>query len=158
MKLKKLLTGLAAAALIGTAALAENAKIMIDDPYARSTNPKVAAAFMGVMNHASENDRLIAATSNIAKRVELHTHKEDGNGVMKMMEVEDGIEVPADGMAHLKRGGDHIMFMGVQNPLKNGDVIEVTLTFEKAGEVRLQIPVDNDRQPDAGAHGGHKSN
>jgi copper(I)-binding protein len=47
------------------------------------------------------------------------------------------------------------MFMGLSKPLSQGDLIDVTLTFEKAGEVTLQIPVDNDRAPAHGAgHGG----
>ncbi|MEP6065418.1 MAG: copper chaperone PCu(A)C [Paracoccaceae bacterium] len=157
MKLKNVLLSVATAVLLGTTAFAGDAKIMVDEPYLRSTNPKVAAAFMGLMNHAGQDDRLISATSDIAKRVELHTHIADGHGVMKMTEIKGGIAVPAEGLAHLKRGGDHIMFMGVTKPLNNGDVIEVTLTFEKAGDVKLEIPVDNDRKPQADAHGEHKT-
>ena len=157
MKLKNVLISVSAAVLLGSAAIAGEAKIMVDEPYARSTNPKVAAAFMGLMNHAGQDDRLISATSDIAERVELHTHIEGDDGIVKMTPVEGGIAVPADGLAHLKRGGDHIMFMGVNKPLINGDVIEVTLTFEKAGEVKLEIPVDNDRKPKSDGHGDHKS-
>ena len=83
-------------------------------------------------------------------KVELHTHKQDANGVMQMMEVEEGFVVPANGMHALKRGGDHIMLMGLKRPLEQGEEITVTLTFEKAGEMEVQIPVDRERKPSHG--------
>lgn len=104
MSLKTTLFAAAAAALLGTTAWADG--IMVKDPYARSSGANAAsgAAFMGLMNHADSDDRLIAARSDVAQRVEIHTHIEDANGVMRMVEVEDGIPVPAGGMALLQRG------------------------------------------------------
>ena len=121
----------------------------------RSSTPssKTGAAFLMLMNHGDADDRLIAAETEVANRVELHTHKEDDNGVMKMMEVEEGFVVPAGGMHHLKRGGDHIMLMGLTRPLEQGEEIAVTLTFEQAGEVEVIIPVDRERKPDHGGAG-----
>ena len=126
--------------------------IMVNDPYARSSTAMSAsgAAFMVLMNKGTEDDRLIAAKSDIAKRVELHTHVEDANGVMKMMEVEEGFAVPAGEMHALARGGDHVMFMGLNKSLEQGDTVTVTLTFEKAGDVVVEIPVDLTRKPGAG--------
>ena len=81
---------------------------------------------------------------------------------MKMREVEDGIAVPANGMHALKRGGDHVMFMGLDGALPEGETISVTLTFENAGEITLDIPVDNDRKAGGGHgsldHSGHATN
>lgn len=129
------------------------ADIMVKDPYARSSTPSspTGAAFMTLMNHGGSDDRLVAASSDVAKRVELHTHIEDANGVMKMTEVKEGIAVPTGAMAHLKRGGYHVMFMGLNAPLEQGSEIEVTLTFENAGDMLVKIPVDHDRKP---VHGG----
>lgn len=143
----------ATAALFALPALAGDMKIMIMDPYARS-GAKTGAAFFHIMNHGDGDDRLIAAASDVAKRVELHTHIEDANGVMKMREVEGGFPVPANGKHMLKRGGDHVMFMGLDKPLEHGSTIEVTLTFEKAGDVTVEIPVDNERMD---AHSGHSN-
>lgn len=157
MTLTKTLAVSALTALMAASAMAGDMKIMVKDAYARSSNPKVAAAFMGLMNHSGQDDRLLSASSDIAKRVELHTHKEV-DGVMKMLEVEDGLAVPAGGMAMLERGGHHVMFMGLTEPLEQGDVISVTLTFEQAGDVVLEIPVDNTRKAKHGAghaHGDH---
>ena len=126
--------------------------IMIDDAYARASRPgaPTGAMFMTIMNHGAEDDTLVAAASPVAKLVELHTHIEE-DGVMKMRPVEEGFEIPAGGMHMLQRGGDHVMLMGVTETLENGDMLPLVLTFEKAGEVTLEVMVDNDR--DQGKHG-----
>jgi len=127
-------------------------EVTIEDAYARSASPvsKSGAAFMIIHNVGTEDDRLIAARSDVAKRVELHTHKDLGDGVMKMMEVEDGFAIPAGGMHALARGGDHVMFMGLKAPMAQDERIAVTLVFEKAGEVAIEIPVDLTRKPHKG--------
>lgn len=154
MALKTLLAA-ASAALIALPAFASDMKIMIMDPYARSSAHS-GAAFFTIMNHSDEDDRLVSASADVSKRVELHTHEQDSNGVMRMMELEDGITVPAGGSHALQRGGDHVMFMGLDAPLPEGETVTVTLTFEKAGDIVVDIPVDNDRKPKAGhGHGDH---
>ncbi|MFK7837718.1 MAG: copper chaperone PCu(A)C [Sulfitobacter sp.] len=152
MTFSRLLTAGAAALMMAATPLFA-ADIAIKDPYMRTSTPSsvTGAAFLMLMNASDKDDRLIAASTDIAGRVELHTHKEDANGVMQMMEVEEGFVIPAGGMHHLKRGGDHIMLMGLTRPLEQGEEIEVTLTFEEAGEVTVQIPVDRERKPDHGA-------
>lgn len=157
MHLLSLKAGLAAS-LFALPALAMDGKIMVDDAFARASGPnaKSGAAFMMIMNHGTEDDRLIAATSDVAQRVELHTHIADGEGVMRMVEVEDGIAVPSGGMAMLKRGGDHVMFMGLNQPFLEGETIPVVLTFEKAGDIAVEIEVDLTRgAEDHGGHGSH---
>ncbi len=156
MSVKTMLLAAAMVALTSTTGFAEG--IVIKDPYARSSgaNAISGAAFMGIMNHSDTEDRLIAVRSDIAARVEIHTHIEDSNGVMRMVEVEDGIIIPVDGMAMLQRGGDHVMFMGLNQPLSQGDDVSVTLIFENAGEIEVTIPVDLERKPKHGH--GHKHN
>lgn len=133
---------------------ATGAEIMIHDAYARVSSPaaKSGAAFMEIINHGGTDDRLIGVNSEIAARTELHTHIEAENGVMQMRHVEDGFEIPAGGSHLLARGGDHVMLMGLSEGLSHGDRVTVTLTFEQAGEMTIDIPVDLERQPD---HGGH---
>ena len=129
--------------------------ITIEDAYARASRPgaPTGAMFMTIVNAGQEDDRLIGVASNMAQRVELHTHIQDANGVMRMVEVEDGIAVPAHGSALLQRGGDHVMFMGLNQPFVDGESFPVTLTFERAGEIVVQMPVDSERQPKHGGHG-----
>lgn len=144
-----------AAALFALPAFAEN-KIMIHDAYARASgmSAMAGAAFFEIMNKGDEDDRLVSARSDVSKRVELHTHEEDANGVMKMVEVEEGFAIPAGGTYVLKRGGDHVMFMGLNQPFEDGATVNVTLVFEKAGEMSVDIPVDLKRMP-KGGHMGH---
>lgn len=128
------------------------AEMVINDPYARTSRPNAptGAAFMTIENTGDAADRLVSASSDIAKRVELHTHIDQGDGVMKMTEIEGGIEIDAGATYQMQRGGDHVMFMGLVGPLEQGADVSVTLTFERAGEVVVTIPVDNERQPKHG--------
>lgn len=131
--------------------------ITVTESYARAAGASAmaGAAFMEIMNAGPEDDRLISATSDVARKVELHTHVIGDDGVAKMVQVEEGFVIPAGGMHLLERGGDHVMFMGLNRSLDNGDMVTVTLTFEKAGEVTIEVPVDNDRKPGM-AHGQMK--
>ena len=129
-------------------------EIVIDDAYARVSRPNAptGAAFLTISNSGAEADRLIAVESDVAKRVELHTHIDAGDGVMQMRQVEDGFEIPAHGMHMLKRGGDHVMLMGLERDLATGDSIDITFVFENAGRIDVMIPVDNERMPNPAAH------
>lgn len=122
--------------------------ITISDAYARSSAmmSQSGAAFMVIENTAAADDRLVSATSDAARMVALHTHKQDASGVMQMLEVPEGFVIPANGSHALARGADHVMFMGLTQPWKQGDMLHVTLTFEKAGEVVVDIPVDLTRE------------
>ena len=153
---------LAAVALLSTASSLAFADphIMIHDAYALSAgkHAKAGAAFMTIMNHGDEEDRLLSVSSDAAKRVELHTHQDQGNGVMRMMEVEEGFVIPANGSHALARGADHVMFMGLNAPWEQGDALNVIFTFEKAGEKQVVIPVDLTRKDGeaGGEHSEHK--
>jgi len=158
MKLKSFL---GAAALILTAIPAFAGDIMVHDAYARSASPSAMAggAFMEIMNNGDADDRLIGVRSDVAKRVELHTHIDAGNGVMQMRKVEEGFVIPAGETHMLQRGGDHVMFMGLNQSFVQGDMLSVTLVFESAGEVTVDIPVDLERQAEMGgmSHGDHSN-
>lgn len=153
MKLTKYLAAAAVTALLSTAAFADG--ILVQDPYVRTSRPNAptAAAFMRLVNQSDSDDRLIDARSDIAKKVELHTHVDQGGGVMAMTQIEDGIPVAAGHTHALARGGDHVMMMGLNRSLAQGDEVTVTLVFENAGEVEVTIPVDNERKAVEGAAG-----
>jgi periplasmic copper chaperone A len=127
--------------------------IQIDAPYARVSGPsaKSGAVFMTILNQSARDDRLVSVTTDAAERAELHTHKADANGVMRMGEVTEGFAITGTEAHALDRGGDHIMLLGLTRALKQGDTVMLTLTFEKSGDITVEVPVDNDRKP--GAHG-----
>ncbi|KEJ89800.1 copper(I)-binding protein [Sulfitobacter donghicola DSW-25 = KCTC 12864 = JCM 14565] len=119
----------------------------VEEPYLRSSLPtsKSAAAFLVLGNQTGEDDRLIAARSELSGRVELHRHTQDANGVMSMSKIEEGVAL-ADGESHaFARSGDHLMFIGLDAPLTQGQLVQVTLVFEQAGEIEITIPVDHNR-------------
>ncbi len=124
------------------------AEITISDPYLRRVPPTAptGAAFMTIEN-TGEADRLVDVRSDAAKRVELHTHIDLGDGKMQMSHDEDGFEIPEAGMHRLDRGADHVMFMGFGAPMAEDGSVTVTLVFEKAGDVTVEIPLQNDRMP-----------
>ena len=123
------------------------AEISVEGAYARAAGPaaRAGAVFMVIRNDGEVEDRLISVLSDAAVRVELHTHAERDDGVMRMAEVEEGFTVPAEGSHALVRGGDHLMFMGLTGPWRQGDMIPVTLVFERAGQIALEIEVDLQR-------------
>lgn len=157
MSFKSTLIAAAAALTLATSAFAGDT-MMVKDPYARSSTAKSTsgAAFMMLMNQGTEDDRLVGASSDAAKKVELHTHIENADGVMQMVHVEEGFVIPAGGGHALARGGDHVMLMGLKQALEQDDVISITLTFEKAGEMTIEVPVDLTRKPGAHMHGMKK--
>lgn len=144
------LTTLISAAVAGVIAIPSIAlaDIVVQDAYARSAGAmaKAGAAFMMLENTGQSVDRLIDAKSDAAAKIELHTHIDQGDGVMKMTHVTEGFEIPAGSMVALKRGGKHVMFMGLKNAWSQGDMINLTLVFAQAGEINVQVPVDLERQ------------
>lgn len=130
--------------------------LVIESPWARATSrgARVGGAFLTVRNAGHHGDRLIAAETDVAARVQLHTTLME-DGVMRMRHVEDGIEVPAGGMAELMPGGLHIMMMGLTAPLQEGSSFPVTLTFERAGSVTIDVPVRAAGAMDAGMTHSH---
>jgi len=121
--------------------------IMVKQPWARASIGKNGAAYVTVINHGKSADNLIGVEAKVAKRVELHTHKNDG-GIMRMRHIKS-IPVPAQDSVTLKPGGHHIMMLGLTQKLKMGAEFPLTLVFEKAGKVTVQVKIKH-----AGALGG----
>lgn len=145
----------ALAALLLAASPAWAQDIGVHDAYAFSALPggPTGAAYMLIHNHGSEPDRLVGARSPAAEAVELHTSAEDENGVVRMRPVEGGLELRAGSVLLLSRGGAHLMMMGLTDPLEDGEVIPMTLIFEKAGEIAVEVPVDRSRLAGAADEG-----
>ncbi len=119
----------------------------VEASYARAVGASAmaGAAFMQITNQSGQDDVLVAAKTDASAMTELHTHIEDGDGVMMMRQIKGGIKLPAGETAILKRGGDHVMLMGLNDSLDNGEVVKITLTFEKAGDIVVDVPVDNEK-------------
>jgi copper(I)-binding protein len=131
-------------ALLAGPVLAHDAKVgdlVIMEPWARATigQVKTGAVYLTVINHGAAGDRLLALSTPVAAKAQLHSNIVDA-GVMKMRPVE-AIDIEAKGSTALEPGGVHVMLMGVRNPLEEGDVFPMTLTFETAGSVDVEVHV-----------------
>ena len=127
--------------------------LVIDHPYA---TPSLAGTrngsvyFKGLHNRGGQADRLIAAKSAVAERVELHQMQMDGT-IMRMREV-PAIELPARTEVNLRHGGagtHHLMLQGLKQPLKDGDRFDLELVFEKAGTRKVNVWVQTPRSGNA---------
>ena len=136
------------AAVLALPALAHDG-VHIIDPYARVIGPS-GAVYFRLGNEAAVDDTLLSATSPDAGLVMLMTSRAGSDGVMKMADVPDGFFVPAHGEHVLASGGDHVMLMSLTRRLKPGDTVTLVLTFAKAGEVHVSLPVDNNRKTPPG--------
>ena len=93
---------------------------------------------MTITNKGTTADRLIAARSATSAKVEIHEMKMDGN-VMRMRELDKGLEIPPGATVTLKPGGYHIMFMELKAPFAKDAKVPVTLVFEKAGSIDVEL-------------------
>ncbi|MGI9252610.1 MAG: copper chaperone PCu(A)C, partial [Thermomicrobiales bacterium] len=105
----------------------------------------MGAVFMTIANAGAEADRLLGGTSTAATAVGVHEMADD-DGTMIMRPLADGLEIPADGSVELKPGSYHIMLLGLTSELTPGDTLDVTLTFEKAGDIAIEVPVIRQKQ------------
>ena len=134
------LTAVVFAVLIATSAQAQEYKVgplVIDQPWTRAT-PKsatVAGGYLKITNTGSTPDRLTGGSADVARKFEVHQMSMDG-GVMKMNAV-DKVPLPAGKPVELKPGGYHVMLMDLTRPLKEGDIVPITLTVvDKAGKTQ----------------------
>ena len=126
------------------AGCSDNAGIEVTDAWGRPS-PSVAAAgafFMSINNNGTEDDALISARSPACGTVELHESFMNEEGAMAMRPVEGGrIAVPAGGSAELKQGGLHVMCIDKLEDFTEGAKLELTLQFEKAGDLTLDVEI-----------------
>lgn len=148
-----------AAALIGLAACspaapkADLARVEVAGALCRPTPNGRDVTGCYVSLTSSTNDRLLSVSSPAAATAQVHEMKTEG-GVMMMAELKEGLPLPAGEAVALKPGGNHIMLIGVTAPLKAGDTVPLTLTFEHAVPQNVQAGVGQPA-PAAAGHGGH---
>jgi copper(I)-binding protein len=154
--MRRLVSLLLAAGLLVPAAWARDydfGTLHIGQPWARPTTSQAQAggAFLVLDNRGRAADRLISASSPVAEKVELHTHVMDGT-VMRMRPVEGGIALPPGQKVELKPGGMHVMLMGLKQQLKEGETFPLTLRFEAAGEIAIDVRVEKLSGPSGAKH------
>ena len=128
----------------------------VSQAWVRETPPNapVAAGYLTIRNQGASNDRLLKIASTEAERVEIHEIRHE-DGVARMREMPDGLPLPAGSTVELKPGGYHLMLIGPSRSFRSGDTVNATLTFEHAGEQKVEFEVRGTaaaKKDDAHAH------
>jgi copper(I)-binding protein len=134
--------------------------IKIEQPWTRATpgGAKVGGGFMKITNTGTTADRLTSIKTDISNAVEIHEMKM-ADGVMKMRALGKPLEIGPGQTVELKPGGYHAMLVGLKQPIVKGKPVKVTLVFEKAGEVEVELavaPIGAKSPAGGGGHSHHK--
>ena len=151
--MKRLLGGflIATAIFLPSAAGAGDKGVTVETPWSRATVGKTGAVYMTLRNDGTETDVVVGVESGAARKAEIHETIAAGD-IMKMRPV-DRLELAPGETVVLEPGGKHIMLMGLAGPLKEGEDVSLTLTFETAGTVDVVAPVAAAGAAVAPAHG-----
>jgi copper(I)-binding protein len=127
-------------------------ELQIAHPWSRALPPNAVtgAAYLELHNQGKTEDRLLSAQTPRATTTEIHTMLQLGE-VMKMQKL-DSVGIPAGGNTKLAPGGTHLMLFGLQKPLVAGERFPLTLQFEKAGKVDVEVLIE---ASEPNAHAGH---
>ena len=131
----------AGAAEVNTATA--SGKLVIEGAWARPTpeGTSISAGYLKITNHGDAPDVLLGASTPVADSAELHESAMTAGGVMTMRALEHGLEIKPGETVELKPAGAHIMILGVKAPLKEGQIIPVTLNFKSAGKVEVPFAI-----------------
>jgi copper(I)-binding protein len=135
-------TGLTVAAVVAVVAAAHAGDVMVSGAFARaSATPaaKSGAVYFTVRNEGASPDKLTGLATDAAEMAMLHENVEE-NGVVSMRHL-DALPIPAEESVTLTPEKTHVMLVGLKAPLKKGEHISLRLTFEKAGEIKIDVPV-----------------
>ena len=141
MKNKKSISLLWLATLLISACGSSSAELTVQDAWARpAINGNNGATYFIIENDTSSEDTLLSVSSDIASAVEVHMSMMDGNGVMSM-QMQEAVTVPSGKTLEFKPGGLHVMLIRLNQDLKIGDTISLTLIFEKTGSRTIEVTV-----------------
>jgi hypothetical protein len=140
MKALRMLLVVAGVALTAGPASAQTGQLQVENAWARATPGKSETGAAYVTIQSPTADRLVAASTPVAKEAQLHTMEMSGM-VMKMRPI-SRVDIPAGQPVSLAPGGMHIMLMGLKHPLKQGQSFPLTLKFEKAGTRTVNVAVE----------------
>jgi copper(I)-binding protein len=128
----------------GAAVLAHNEStpesMPMASPMAGMSDTGTGAAYLTITNNGDTDDQLIAASSAVAQVVEIHDMVVE-NEVMSMVHLEDGLPIPAGETVVLEPMSLHVMLISLNQSLFPDDIFELTLTFEQAGDITVNVVV-----------------
>lgn len=118
--------------------------ISIGHPWARETasGQSAGGGFLTITNKGAAVDKLVGGSTPVARQLQIHSMSMDG-GIMRMRQMTDGLAIPAGSTVELKPGSYHLMFIGLNQPLKAGTNVPATLQFQHAGKVQVEFAVQS---------------
>ncbi len=155
--MKRIVAAIAFLAAGATAASAQTApSVAVDQAWARATplGARTGAVYMTLTNHSAVDDRLVGASTPVAAQAQLH-ETTMSDGIMKMHHA-SGVDVKAGATVTLAPGGYHVMLLGLQHPLREGETFPLTLNFTASPPQQIEVHVAKigAMQPDAAGAGG----
>jgi copper(I)-binding protein len=135
-------TGLTIAAVVAVVVAAHAGDVMVSGAFARASATPAAKAgvvYFTIRNEGATPDKLMSVATDAAQSAMLHENVEE-NGVVSMRHLVE-LPIAAKETVTLSPRKLHVMLIGLKAPLKQGEHLALTLTFEKAGEVKLDVPV-----------------
>lgn len=122
-------------------------------PWARATAAMArnGAAYLTLAIHGAELDHLLGVATPVARKARLHSHLVE-DGIVRMRPLK-AIEISPGEPVVLEPGGFHIMLMGLKAPLEAGTAFPLTLSFEKAGTIEVEVLVEKAGATKPGHHG-----
>jgi copper(I)-binding protein len=145
------------AAAAGCSPSSGNPQIEVGSAWVRPSlaGSGASAAYVSIENRGSGDDRLMGVSTDVAGRVTLHSSTSEG-GVARMRPLPKGLTIPAGETVALAPGGNHVMLEQLKRPLKAGEQIPLTLSFERSGTRLVQAQVSSGALPhESAGHGGH---
>ncbi|BES73057.1 copper chaperone PCu(A)C [Marinobacter nanhaiticus D15-8W] len=139
---------LACVVLATSAALAQESPhhgIQVDHPWARPTPPVKpinGAAYFTIKNHGDKSVVLEGVSTPVTGMASIHRTREEA-GTMRMDAVEGGLEIPAGGTVRFEPNGYHVMLMGLDEPLKEGESFSLTLEFVHRDDIELDVQIEH---------------
>lgn len=141
MKNKTLVLVLCLVILLISACSSSSGVLTVQDAWARPAGiGENTAAYFTIDNGTGSADRLLSANSDVAAAAEIHLSMAHDNGVMSM-EIQEAVQIPARDQVEFKPGGLHVMLVDLNQDLNSGDTISLTLRFQTAGDLTLDVPV-----------------
>lgn len=135
----------------------QQGNVIIEHPWSRPTPPgtPVGVGYMTIHNEGDEAVTLVSGQTPVAERLSIHeTSVQDG--LMKMRPLADGLTIPAGGTVMLKPHSYHLMLEELDQPLREGDLVPLSLIFDGLEPIDVQLKVQQSDDAPAVDHSGHQ--
>lgn len=120
-------------------------EVTVVEPWGRASAPGQDSGAVYLRITSQQDARIIAVASPAADSAEIHSMVHE-NGVMKMRELAE-LPLPAKREVKLGTGGNHIMLIGLKQPLKPGAIVPLTLTIQFADKRKEEVQVKAEIKP-----------